>query len=114
MNIKPEQVPQIFNEARTAARAATERYSREKLNGRDALPCGFSWVNIYGIRANSQLGKALKNCEVTKSSFEKSHVFWNPSGTGYQNVDVKEAGARAACDVLRRYGFDAHVNSRLD
>lgn len=114
MNISPEQVPQILDEARAAARAATEQYYRQVLNGQDAFPCGFSWISIFGIRANSALGKSLKNCSVTKSNYEKSHVIWNPSGTGLQNVEAKEVGARAARDVLRRYGFDAHVGSRLD
>ena len=31
-----------------------------------------------------------------------------------QNVDVKEEGARAYANVMKAYGFDASVGSRLD
>jgi hypothetical protein len=31
-----------------------------------------------------------------------------------QNVDTLEAGAQAAADVFKRYGFTAYAGSRLD
>jgi hypothetical protein len=44
----------------------------------------------------------------------KSFQLWNPSKWGGQNIDVKEAGARAAVAVLKKYGFKASAGSRLD
>ena len=32
----------------------------------------------------------------------------------FQNIDCKEAGARAAAKVLESVGFEAYANSRLD
>jgi hypothetical protein len=31
-----------------------------------------------------------------------------------QNIDVKEIGAKAAVEVLRKYGISAYTGSRLD
>jgi hypothetical protein len=39
---------------------------------------------------------------------------WNPSKYGCQNVDTLEAGAQAAADVFKKYGFRAYAGSRLD
>ena len=45
-----EQIPQIIEEARIAAREAAEKFFQEKLGGVDQYACGFAWVNIYGIK----------------------------------------------------------------
>jgi hypothetical protein len=39
---------------------------------------------------------------------------WNPSKMMVQNVDTLEAGADAAAQVFKRYGFTAYAGSRLD
>ena len=44
----------------------------------------------------------------------KRFSLWNPSKSHFQNIDCKEAGARAAAKVLEDVGFDAYANSRLD
>jgi hypothetical protein len=113
MNVTPEQVPQIVQEAEAAARGAAEKYFREKLGGRDQYACGFAWVDIYGVRGNTKVGKALKAAGISPS-YRKSLQMWNPSKFGCQNVDTLEEGARAAAEVFKKYGFTAYAGSRLD
>lgn len=113
------QVANIVAEAKTAAADATNTFINDVLKGEDAFACGFAWVNIYEfngkkIRKNSKIGKALESVGVNKSDWEKTFRIWNPSGTFFQNIDCKEAGARAAADVFKKYGFTAFAGSRLD
>jgi len=62
---------------------------------------------------NTRLGK-----EFARLGFKKEHgggiQLWNPSGSPVQSVDIKEAGAQAYANVLRRYDIKAFANSRLD
>jgi hypothetical protein len=109
----PEQIPAIVAEAHQAAEAAARKYFVEQLGGVDRYACGFAWVDIYGVKGNTKLGKALTQAGVRKS-YTKSLQMWNPSKFGCQNVDTLEAGARAAADVFKRYGFEAYAGSRLD
>lgn len=109
----PEQIPQIVAEAQTAAYAAAQKFFQERLGGRDQYACGFAWVNIYGIKGNTRLGKALSAAGIRKS-YEGGLQMWNPSKFGCQNVDTLEEGARAAAAVFKKYGFEAYAGSRLD
>jgi len=109
-----EQIPQIIEEARIAAREAAEKFFREKLGGVDQYACGFAWVNIYGIKGNTKIGKAFIANGIRKNYNGSAYEMWNPANIGCQNIDTKEAGARAAAEVFRRYGFEAYPNSRLD
>tara|TARA_R110000782_G_scaffold72227_2_gene144709 strand:+ start:3293 stop:3634 length:342 start_codon:yes stop_codon:yes gene_type:complete len=78
--------------------------------------CGFSWVDVYGVRSNSVLGKALIANGFRKDSYAKSLKFWSPDKTYTQSVDAKEAGARAFVDVMRNTFSDIKIyaGSRLD
>ena len=107
------QVNTIVNEAKQAAREAAERFFQEKLGGVDQYSCGFAWVDIYGIKGNTRLGKAFKAAGVRKS-YSGSFQIWNPAGLGVQNIDTLEAGAEAAAKVFEKYGFKAYAGSRLD
>ena len=49
-----------------------------------------------------------------KKDYSGAWSIWNPSEWGGQSMDVKEAGAQAAADVFRSYGFRAYMNSRAD
>ena len=99
------------------AKAAAEKAAADVLAriGGDRMACGFAWVNIYGVSLATKQGKEFK-----KLGFRKGHgtgapiELWNPSGSPVQNVDTKEAGARAYAEVFKRYGFEAYPNSRLD
>lgn len=109
-----EQIPQIIEEARIAAREAAEKFFQEKLGGVDQYACGFAWVNIYGIKGNTKIGKAFIANGIRKNYNGSAYEMWNPANIGCQNIDTKEAGARAAAEVFRRYGFEAYSGSRLD
>jgi hypothetical protein len=105
---------EIIAEAKRIAIKDANQYFQEKLNGQDAYCCGFAWVNIYGIRANSKEGKELKSLGIKKDDYYKSFMVWNPSEHNCQNIDTKYIGAESFAKVLRDYGFKAYASSRLD
>jgi len=70
-------------------------------------------VNIYNIKGNTKLGRAMKAAGY-KKSYDGAWQIWNPSGLHCQNVDTKEVGAYAAAEVFKKYGFTAYAGSRLD
>ena len=107
------QVNTIVNEAKQAAREAAEKYFQEKLGGVDQYSCGFAWVEIYGIKGNTRMGKAFKAAGISKN-YSGAYSIWNPAGLGVQNIDTLEAGAEAAAKVFEKYGFRAYAGSRLD
>ena len=74
--------------------------------------CGFAWVNVYGIRANSKMGKALAALGFRKNSYEKAFQFWVFDGG--QSMERKEAYAYAMADVLQKSGLRAYGGSRMD
>lgn len=113
MNYTVEQIKDIVAEAKAAAFAAADKYFKERLGGVDQYSCGFAWVNIYGIKGNTKLGRAMKEAGVRKD-YTGAHQIWNPAQYGCQNVDTLEEGARAAAEVFKRYGFTAYAGSRLD
>ena len=108
------QVPKIVAEAREAAYQAAMKFFKEKLGGQDQFACGFAWVDIIGVRSNSKLGKAILAEKCFRKSYTRSLQMWNPSSMMVQNVDTLEAGAEAAAEVFRKYGFEAYAGSRLD
>ena len=104
------QVNDIVAEAMLAANNA----AREALaihGDRDA--CGFAWTNIYKIKGNTKLGKMLKAAGV-RQDYTKAFQLWNPAKLPVQSVGILEAGAQAAAEVFRKYGFEAYAGSRLD
>jgi len=109
-----EQLDRIFGEASTAAIKESSEFFKTRLNGVDQYACGFAWVDIHGIRANSKLGKQLESLGIKKDSWKKCHSVWDPCGLNIQNIDTKEVGARAFAKVLQSYGFSAYDGSRLD
>ncbi len=109
----------LRNEMIIAAKDASAEYFQKYLNGEDQYACGFAWVTAYPkFKGNTKDGKAerkvLRELGFKLDWTGKTFEFWNPSGFGGQNVDTKEAGARAAAEVLRREGIDAYAGSRLD
>ncbi len=113
MNYTVQQIKDIVAEACREAQTAGELFFQTKLGGRDQFACGFAWVNIYGVKGNTKLGKMLKEAGV-RQDYTKAFQIWNPSGLPVQNVDCKEAGAEAAARVFQKYGFEAYAGSRLD
>ena len=107
-----ELVQDALNEAGMAARTAAKDFL-QKHGDRDA--CGFAWVNVWGVRSNSKLGKALQAAGFRKD-YTGNLQLWNPSRAGVQSISVLEAGAEAYADVLRnKLGLDkVYAGSRLD
>jgi Zn-finger protein len=112
LQITEQEVQTACQEAQFEARMAARDFF-EKHGDRDA--CGFAWVNIYGVRSNSRLGKWLAS-----QGFRKDHsgglCLWNPSGFPTQSISILEAGAEAYAQVLKdRLGLDkVYAGSRQD
>ena len=113
MNYTQEQVNNIVFEARAEADRAARNFFNTRLGGRDQYACGFAWVNIYGVKGNTKLGKMLKAAGV-RQDYTKAFQLWNPAKLPVQSVGILEAGAQAAAEVFRKYGFEAYAGSRLD
>lgn len=105
-----QQLIDIVAESRTQAHKAAVNHIAK--HGEDWY-CGFAWINILGVKGNTKLGKMLKEAGV-KQDYTKTFQIWNPSGHGTQSMLVKEAGAEAAAQVFRKYGFNASTGSRAD
>jgi hypothetical protein len=106
-------VQDAVNEAAMAARtAAKEAYAKF---GGDRGACGFAWVNVWGVRSNSKLGKALQAAGFRKD-YTGSLQLWNPSKAGVQSLDILEAGAYAYAEVLKsKLGLEkVYAGSRMD
>lgn len=107
------QVEVAVLEASAEAAKATRHYLAVH-GDRDA--CGFAWVNIYGVRSNSKLGKALVAAGARKSWERGVLQFWNPAKSGTQSVSALEEGASAFAKVIKeRLGLEkVYAGSRLD
>ena len=105
-------VQDALNEAGIQARSAAKAFLQQH-GDRDA--CGFAWVNVYGVRSNSKLGKALIAAGFRKD-YTGSLQLWNPSKAGVQSISVLEAGAEAYAQVLRdKLGLEkVYAGSRMD
>jgi hypothetical protein len=105
-------VQDATNEAGIQARTAAKAF--HALHGdRDA--CGFAWVDVYGVRSNSKVGKWLAAAGFRKS-YTGSLQLWNPSGFPTQSISILEAGAEAYAAVIKqKLGLDkVYAGSRLD
>lgn len=107
-------IEQIITDAKAVAKQEAEKFYAERLGGQDAYSCGFAWVQIYGVRANSKIGKQLTALGIKKDDYYKAHLVWNPSDINVQNIDTKEVGAEAFAKKLREHGIKAYAYSRLD
>ena len=113
MNYTSTQIQNILAEATQAAATAADEFENKYFPDGGWGACGFAWVDIFGIKGNTKLGRAMKQAGITKD-YKGAYSIWNPSKYPTQNVDTLEAGARAAADVFKRYGFTAYAGSRLD
>ena len=110
--ITEQLVQDAVNEAGIQARTAAKAF-HAKHGDRDA--CGFAWVDVYGVRSNSKVGKWLQAAGFRKS-YTGSLQLWNPSGSPTQSISIKEAGAEAYAEVLKqKLGLDkVYAGSRMD
>ena len=105
-------VQDALNEAGIQARSAAKAFLAQH-GDRDC--CGFAWVNVWGVRSNSKLGKAFQAAGFRKD-YTGSLQLWNPSKAGVQSLNVLEAGAEAYAQVLReKLGLEkVYAGSRMD
>ena len=114
-----EDLKSIMQDAKNAASTAAQSFLDDwnaSTGGNqygEPMYCGFAWVNIYNIKGNTRLGRAMKAAGYTKD-YTGAYQIYNPAGYGGQSMDVKEAGARAAAQVFTHYGFTAYAGGRAD
>jgi hypothetical protein len=106
-------VQDACNEARAQAHTAVKQ-AFQALGG-DRGPCGFAWVNVWGVRSNSKLGNALKAAGFRKD-YTGALCLWNPGQAAAQSIDILEAGADAYAKVLKdKLGLEkVYAGSRMD
>ena len=98
------------NSAKQAVQELYNQYGTDQIGA-----CGFGFVTIYGVRANSKVGKALKAIGFRKQEWNRAFQLWNPGGYGGQNVDIKEAACKKYTEVFEKLtGIKLYVSSRLD
>ena len=102
--------------ALAAARKASQEFADKHFGGGDGGPCGFAHVAVYGVRANSKLGRALEAVTgARKWSYDKAYHIRNTWYAG-QSVDAAAAGADAYREVFKALtGLEkVYASSRLD
>jgi hypothetical protein len=106
-------VQDACNEARIQAHTAVKQ-AFQTLGG-DRGPCGFAWVNVWGVRSNSKLGNALK-AQGFRKDYTGALSLWNPGQAAAQSIDILEAGAYAYAEVLKaKLGLEkVYAGSRMD
>ena len=112
---------EMLEQAATTAQDFVREWTRNTGGNAYGEPayCGFAWVTVYPKhKGNTRDGRAERKIYEAmgfrKDWTGKAYEFWNPSGWHGQSMDVKEAGARAAAAVLRKYGYTAYAGSRAD
>jgi len=97
-----------------AAIKASQAFADQHMGGRDGGACGFAWVNVYDVRSNSKMGKALAEVGFRKS-YSGGLQLWNQWWRG-QSVDAAEHGATAYAKVMKEeLGLEKiYSGSRLD
>ncbi len=113
-NFETIKVQMAHVKALAEAQAAAKAFSDKYFGGKDGGACGFAWVNIYGVRSNSKLGKALAEVGFRKD-YTGSLQLWNKWWPG-QSVDAAEEGAQAYARVMKEeLALDrCYSGSRLD
>lgn len=110
-------VQTAHEKALQAARNAAQAFADKHFGGGDGGACGFGWVEVYGVKGNTRLGKALKAVGFDKS-YTGNLQLWNGRNGWYfgQSVDAAEEGARAYANVFKaELGLEkVYPGSRLD
>ena len=104
-----DNIESICNTAKAAAQKAEADFRAK--HGEPGY-CGFAWV-VVREKASTKLGRALKSVGFRKE-YSGGLSIWNPGGSFTQSMDIKEAGAQAYAETLRKFGIDAYMSSRAD
>ncbi len=99
----------IIDEAFNAAKEAEKQF--REAHG-EPWYCGFAWVNI--TPGNCKMANRLKKRNMASKSYSGGIDVWNPGGSFTQSMEIKEEGARAFAEVMRKYGIKASAQSRAD
>jgi hypothetical protein len=118
MTITVNTLKAMIREAQEAAYEAADNFEQKHFPNNGWGACGFAWTSLYEfegkkIKGNTKIGRMLKQAGIDQN-WCRTFEMWNPSRYPTQNVDTLEAGARAAADVFKKYGFTAYAGSRLD
>lgn len=106
---------EVHREALAAAQqnAATreKQLGPERLRG---LDCGFAWVHI--TPACGKFVNWCKSAGIGKKHWESGWYIWGSDLHSFctQSIGTHEAAAAGYASVLRKYGINATVDSRLD
>jgi hypothetical protein len=112
-NFETIRVQMAHVKAMDAAQKAAQAFSDKYFDGKDGGACGFAWVNVYKVRSNSKMGKALSEVGFRKA-YGGGLQLWNKWWMG-QSVDAAEHGATAYATVMKEeLGLEAYSGSRLD
>ena len=103
---------EIVKGKQLAEQASIDMYN--KMGRKDAYACGFAWVDVFVTRTNSKQAQELIKAGFKKDYKPKCLSMWNPGELPVQNIDIKEAGADAMAEFLRKLGLEAYSGSRLD
>jgi hypothetical protein len=102
---------EVVLSAKQAAAAATASYLQTNPSW---YPCGFAWIEVYGVKGSSKLGKELMKAGFTKNYGGGLRLSNTWSGTS-QSMVAAEIGADAAAKVLTNLlGVQAYGVSRID
>lgn len=114
VTVTKENAPQIYQEAMSAAQAASYQYYEKY--GEGMFNCGFAWVNINPARG--AFVSYLKSQSIGSKGYPKGWQIWSIWDRGIvkyqQDMSVKFAGAQAFVEVLQKYGIPASASQRLD
>jgi len=66
MNYTVEQIRDIVTEAQEEAATAAEAFENRYFPNGGWGACGFAWVDIWGIKGNTKLGRAMKAAGIDK------------------------------------------------
>jgi hypothetical protein len=103
-------VKEIHQEALSAALSAEKQFIEQY---GEPMYCGFAWVKFY-VDGRSSFAKELVAAGIAKKSWDKGYDIWNPTGTGSQSMDVREAGSAAYAAVWKSHGVKCYMESRAD
>jgi hypothetical protein len=104
-----DNIESIHNTATEAAKRAEADFIAK--HGEPGY-CGFAWVTVHE-KASTKLGRALKTVGF-KPAYGGGLQLWNPGGSYTQSMDIKETGAQAFADTLKKFGITAYMSSRAD
>ena len=95
---------------------AAEEFLQNVYGGEDRGCCGFAWVTIVPKhKGNTRDGKTERQI-LTAFGFDQSYdkTFKRYSRYPVQSLNVLEAESRAIAEFLRRRGYNAFTQSRMD